>query len=348
MNFLRQLIANVTDYTGIQIIQTKDDISVTDANFVHDTSRNTPVVDTKQYVKEKDFGTCIAKRDCRATSLSGTPGTFLGTRESMNYSKSSPFEAIKNKRESECRHSRSWTTGISRISEMKSEMPERMNSESAVYFRKESSWSLSRNHSLCSTTVGSKDIGKINNPYLKGCTVLRNLNAGKNVLDSKLKKAVRTRGIVIDEEITSAAEEDGNSLNVSVEDETSLKSFVMQKVQSLKKYTVLRHRKYKRKAKRNAKIEFYRNKYKQSSILTESSAALKKENDSKESKNSDEDANMGVFGMIKNTLMSRFSRERNTVRDRIAHQLAERRKTFDGMSRAQIVGHIQTKYFDKR
>lgn len=145
------------------------------------------------------------------------------------------------------------------------------------------------------------------------------------------------------------SKEEETADSVSDEDsEVSTENIFMNKMKGLKRCIVLNHRRYKKRTKRSAAIKFYREKYDTKGHVgrgTKEEASLL-QSSGKSTTNKDSDNS--VFRFIRNKLRSGFARKRDSASERIVIKLEERKKSFTGMSRDQIVAHFRTKYSEKR
>ena len=121
-------------------------------------------------------------------------------------------------------------------------------------------------------------------------------------------------------------------------DDTSWIDRLRKASDDIRREIILRNRRQKKQNKKQAKAEFYRNKYRTNGNAS-SAEGVAKENTTEHKRFS------RLFNAIQTRITGRDENESRPVRDRVALKLAQRRRVYEGCSREEIRADIRQKYF---
>ena len=164
-----------------------------------------------------------------------------------------------------------------------------------------------------------------------------------STLDGSLVYEKGGQTCVIEEPSSNEEGEHESSSSSIKHNELSFLDIVRENVQSLERNIVLRHRRYNKCAKRQAQMEFYRNKYKTGA--SEPSKGIKSKEET--ATNGKSKGVSRLFELLRTKKYYPGTRRTDSVRKRVAIKLEKRKQIFEGQSRGEIVAHFREKYLNE-
>ena len=172
------------------------------------------------------------------------------------------------------------------------------------------------------------------------------LERGKGYIDAcylyghsfKRPKDERRRSDVHGESIGACLPKDEDSESKSTSD-TSLIGRMRKTSDDIRREIILKYRRQKKQKKKQAKAEFYRNKYRTSDKASSPETGIAKETTTKHNGFS------RLFHAIQTRITCRDENESRPARERVTLKLAQRRRVYEGCSREEIREDIRQKYF---
>ena len=111
-------------------------------------------------------------------------------------------------------------------------------------------------------------------------------------------------------------------------------------LKSLEQNIVLRHRRYKKRAKRDQLTDYYRQKYNTDAQESLDATRLKEVTTTNEKSK----RMSRLFDCVRNKFTAQPKSRTDAARNRVAIKMEKRKQLFKGQSRGEIVAHFQTKY----
>ena len=202
-------------------------------------------------------------------------------------------------------------------------------------------------HGSDSGTVGNRE----ETMNLRRCRATNKLNTSEGTLGSRSTSRSSYGSLVSVEEKGLKSIIDMPSLNEEEEEcdtsssglklkKTSFIHKVRDTLKNLEQNIVLRHRRYKKRAKRDQLTDYYRQKYNTDAQESLNATRLKEETPTNEKSK----RVSRLFDCVRNKFTAKPNSRTDAAHKRVSIKMEKRKQLFQGRSRGEIVAHIQKKY----